>query len=371
MIQLSPEDTVLLLGSRPLLAARERERLEALFAQPLDWAFVLWRAETYQTLPMLRAHLAAGKVKASIPEEARLYLDHWSAVSAARSVEQFRQLGEIVLLLQQAGIDHHLLKGAAIAGLLYPDPLTRPMQDLDIMIQPHDAVRVQKLMYRQGYRHGVFVPDTDRFHPLFRRITRASLARNHALHSMTKVVAIAPPVPERALLAEWRRRQLKCAFKQDGTLAMPVFVDFHVNLVPGMDLADVWRGAAPRALLGQRVSVQSPTTMLWFSAMRVYREAFEYNTMKLQMLGDIDALLRVEGHAIDWAELLAIANRYGLEAPLFYVLSQVRQFEGIEIPEPVLAVLAPDRRAKPLPLDLGDLLPKLLSRPVVNRFALA
>lgn len=371
MIRLSAEETILLLGSRPHLAPEERERLGRLIARPLDWAYILWRAETYQTLPLLRAHLAACEGESHLPDEIRRYMANWSAVSAARSIEQFRQLGEIVALLQKERIDHYLLKGAAIAAMLYPDPFTRPMQDLDIMIRPQDARRVQRLMYRLGYRHGVFLPEDGRFHHLFRKVTATSLAHNHALHSMTKVIPIAAPLPEAALLPEWRRRQIKCAFNPDGSVALPVFVDFHVSLAAGMDQIDVWRGASARDLLGQRVEVQSITTMLWFSAMRVYREAFEYNTLKLQMLGDIDALLRVHGDAVDWAELLAIAEKYELQPSLFYVLSQARDLQGAYVPEAVLAMLAPDRLARPAPFDLGDIVPKLLSRTIVNRFALA
>ena len=247
MIQRTPEDTVLLLASRPLVTADEQDRLADVLQRPIDCCFISWRAETYQILPLLRAHIAACGAASAMPDVILSYMDNWSAVFAARSIEQFRALGEIVTLFEQDGIDVHLRKGAAIAGLLYPDPMTRPMQDLDIMIQPHDARRVQRLMYAQGYRHGVFVPDTGRFDHLYRKITKASLARTHALHSMTRAAAIASPITQAAMLPEWRRRQIKCAFQPDGALAMPVFVDFHVNLVAGMDwptYGAAWRHAS-------------------------------------------------------------------------------------------------------------------------------
>lgn len=371
MIQLSAEETLVLLGSRPALTPADGKRFGALLKGPVDWAMVLWRSETFQTLPLLRAHIAALGLEARVPDHAALYMANWSALSAARSAEQFRALGEILRLLEEAAIDYHLMKGAAIAGMLYDDPLTRPMQDLDIMIRPADAWRVQRLMYANGYRHGVFVPETGRFHAMFRKITPASLRKGHALYSLTRVVHVAPPVAEAAVLPEWRRRQLKSAFTFDGRYAIPIFVDFHVTLSEGIEEADVWAGVSQRTVLGQRVAVQAPTTMLWFSAARIYHEAFSYATLKLQMMGDIDALLRLHRDEIDWALLLAQADKYGFAPALFYVLSQVRALFGADVPEAVLALLMPDAKAAPSPADLGDIMPKLLSRPVVNAFALA
>lgn len=371
MIQLSAEETFLLLSSRPLLTRAEDARIKRLAGDALDWGYVLWRAETYQTVPLLRAHLERTGAAAKLPDFVRSYIANWSALAAARSVEQFRELGRMLNALEEARIDYYLLKGAAIAALLYPDPLTRPMQDLDIMIHPRDAWRVQKLMYRLGYRHGAFVPRTGCFHHMYRPITARMLRHKHALHSFTGLSTIASPVAEKLVPFEWRKRQIKCAFNDGGTLVMPVFVDFHVNLSAGMELADVWRGTGARELLGQRVNVQSLTTMLWFSAARLYLEAFEHSTLKLQMFGDIDALLRKHSAEIDWAELLVMAEKYGFGAPLYYVLSQVHALGGARIPEMVLAALAPDPAEVPGPSDWGDVIPKLLSRPVVNAFALA
>lgn len=371
MLELSREERLLLLACTPDAGGETDARLAALVRDEPDWAFILWRAETYQTLPLLRHHLERLGLLDSVPVLVSNYLAGWTALSRARSRAQYRELGVLLAALRDAGIDHYLMKGAAIAALAYPDPLLRPMQDLDIMIRPEDAWRVQRLVYALGYRHGVFVPATGRFHHLFRRITRRSLRGKHALHSVTKVCSVPPPVPPERVPDAWRARQLKSAFAPDGSFRIPVFVDFHVSLSAGMALADVWRGAVAADILGQRVIVQSPTAMVWFSAARLYLEAFERNTLKLQMLGDLDALLKRCGDAVDWAELLTIADRYGLRPALFYVLGQLRESFGAPVPEAVLALLMPDPRAPPLPADFGDIAPKLLSRPVLNRLALA
>ena len=119
-----------------MLAQDDQARLQKIVAKPLDWSFVLWRAETYQTLPVLGHHLQRLDSATAVPAFVHDYIKNWSLVSRARTIEQFRQLGQIINLLEQIGVDHFLLKGIALAPLVYPDPALRPMQDLDIMIPP-------------------------------------------------------------------------------------------------------------------------------------------------------------------------------------------------------------------------------------------
>ena len=371
MVQLSPEESLLLLSCRVLLGKSDDAVLTSLVQSGPDWSFVLWRAETYQTLPLLHYHLQRLGLEDAVPDEVRGYLRNWTTVSQARSREQFRELGRVVAALQRLGIDHYVMKGAAIAASVYPDPLLRAMQDLDIMILPRDAWRVQREIYRLGYKHGVFDPKNGRFTPIFKPITPQSLRSKHALHSVTRTVRIAAPIAPTLLPEAWRRRQLKSFSNSDGTLTVPVFIDFHVSLSPGMALADVWRGASAENLLGQQVKLQSPTAMLWFSAARLYHEAFQHGTLKLQMFGDIDAILRVHHDRIDWAELLVMVKKYKIEPALFYVLSQAQRLYGSPMPAGALELLEPSQTKAPAEHDWGDILPKLLSRPLVNDFEFA
>ena len=85
----------------------------------------------------------------------------------------------------------------------------------------------------------------------------------------------------------------------------------------------------------------------------------------------IDALVAARGDEIDWSETLLMADRYGVRPPLYYVLGQAAQLCGTPIPPRLLAALAPSQRDVPAENDWGDIVPQLLTRPVVNRFQLA
>ena len=368
-MQLTPEETVLLLTCRPRLRDEERAIIRRLAAQPVDWAYVLWRAEFYRTTPLLFHHLTAADAIGALPLPARAYLESWAAMSRARTTVLFDELGFVIDHLQRAGIEFFLLKGCALASLLYPDPLLRPMLDLDIMVHPADLESARRLLFSLRYVHGVWDYRTN-------RISRVDYgetdeAEHHELPILVRTRESTVGVPPSMVPRNWRRKHIKCYMRGDGRVSFPVFVDLHFNLSVGFEIADVWRGARLELVQGRLVRVQSLTGMLWFLAARLYHEAFQYATLKLIMFGDVHAILQQRGATIDWAELLAMAERYAMRPALFYVLSQVSRLTDATVPDIVLEQLRPSPREIPNTHDWGDVIPKLFSRAELQDVVLA
>jgi len=84
--------------------------------------------------PKVRRHLAAAFLR---------------GVARARAQEQ--ALAELVRGLLDAGIDHLVLKGAAIARLAYPEVALRPMDDLDILVAPDQGRAAREVLLALGY----------------------------------------------------------------------------------------------------------------------------------------------------------------------------------------------------------------------------
>lgn len=60
---------------------------------------------------------------------------------------------ELIRLLGRNGIAYAALKGAYVAFAAYPQPVLRPMRNLDILVHPSAAIRVFDLLQRQaGYK---------------------------------------------------------------------------------------------------------------------------------------------------------------------------------------------------------------------------
>ena len=371
-IQLNSEESILLLTSRPYLSAADDERLSGLIRSgQVEWPFVLWRSHDYRTTSMLQYHVNRLTLESSLPDDVQHYLESWAALSQAHLLTLYRELGSVLSALDHAGVDCYLTKGSALGPLYYPNPLARSMQDLDLMIHPDDAQRAQRAMLDLGYRHGLWNPGTNELESRDYRITPESLQYYHELPSLTKCVSMRSPVPKSLVPWSWRRKYIKCFIDDVGILTVPVFVDLHVNLSQGIELADVWRDAKHEQVLGRLVRVHSPTGMLWFIASRLYHEAFQYSTLKLSMFGDVSAILEKRGGDVDWTEVVAIGKKYGMHPGLYYVLSQIKNIARADVPDPVLDFLRPDARGIPSEHDWGDVLPKLLVQPVVREISLA
>lgn len=115
-----------------------------------DWEQVPARAEEHGLAPLLYFHLARAGVE--IPRQARRELVGLSLRHRHANKIRIRILGEILTLWQAAGVESRVLKGAALAHILYPEPGLRPMSDLDLLVDAADARRAHKLLGTLGFR---------------------------------------------------------------------------------------------------------------------------------------------------------------------------------------------------------------------------
>jgi hypothetical protein len=329
---------------------------------------VVWRAEIYRTVPLLWYHLARLGLSDRVPEHIAGYLDHWTLLSAVRSRLVFTQLGRICEAFAASDVPFFLLKGTAIAPLCYPDPFVRPMLDMDIMIPPASVGRARQVMESLGYSHSLWDAATDQMTLVPDHLLAEYQTNHYELPGyMTRVRAGLPRAIAR-LPQTWGRKHLKCFIYPNQVVSFALFVDLHVNLSVGFDLDDIWRGTRREMIFGRSVPVQSPTSMVWFLASRLYHEAFEFNTLKLTMFGDLQAVLRRWQDTIDWDELVTMVDKYGMQASNYYVLAQLQRLASACVPDSVLERIRPDRRALPSARDWGDVMPKLLSRTALIPF---
>lgn len=368
-MRLNPEESILLTTSRPFVRDHDVSALDRLVTPKLDWGFILWRSEAYRTTPLVHYHLERLKLLGRAPEPVRAYLSNWARLSAARTTALTHELLEVVDAFTSRDIEFHLIKGVAIAPFLYPDAALRPMLDVDVMIHPEDIPSARRVMTELGYQHGIWDPETNQVDVV--EYAPVDMVGHHELPAYHSLVRMDSPVRAELVPEPWRRKHLKCFFHNDGTVDFLVFVDLHFNLSVGFDQADVWRGVRSESLLNRTINLQSLTTMLWFFAARLYNEAFQFNTSKLIMFGDAHTILERAADAIDWDELVSVAEKYEMQPSLYYVLAHLANLTGAPIPEDVVEALRPDKAAMPHVNDWGDVLPKLFSRSVVEEVVLA
>ena len=85
---------------------------------------------------------------ADVDEIAPLRSDLATSMLAARV--RLRSFSKVLGMLDRSGIDVLVLKGVGIAPLAYPDPGTRPVSDLDVLVRSDQMGAVDELIQRQG-----------------------------------------------------------------------------------------------------------------------------------------------------------------------------------------------------------------------------
>ena len=98
--------------------------------------------------PLLYVHLKAAGVQ--LPRDVRRTLQ--GLVLRHREINRVRMrvLRDILSTYDSAGIPALVLKGAALAHLVYPEPGLRPMSDLDILVPESELWRAQRLLARES-----------------------------------------------------------------------------------------------------------------------------------------------------------------------------------------------------------------------------
>ena len=111
------------------------------------WSDLPGEAEHHGVAPLLAPLLA----RLPVPEEVGRAFG--ALVSRQRRAAGVREqcIDELLAGFAAAGIQAVLLKGAALAHLIYPGPALRPMADIDVLVDPADAERAAAVARRLGF----------------------------------------------------------------------------------------------------------------------------------------------------------------------------------------------------------------------------
>ncbi len=143
-------DSLLALCARSEGHFLQRQRIAIQAQQYQDWPTLPQRAEIMAMAPLAHAHLQAAAI--SFPGDiqralAGLTLRHRHANSIRYAV-----LAQILSALKDEDIEVLVLKGAALALTVYPQPGLRPMRDMDILVRESDALRAQMILVELGFK---------------------------------------------------------------------------------------------------------------------------------------------------------------------------------------------------------------------------
>ncbi len=118
-----------------------------------DWDSIVLEAERHSLAPLLYTHLR--QLDTTIPANVKLQLQGLFLRHQRANDIRLSRLAKILTILDTEKIPVIVLKGAALAHVVYPAPALRPMKDLDILVSPQQAEQVQEILRNSGFSHAM------------------------------------------------------------------------------------------------------------------------------------------------------------------------------------------------------------------------
>jgi len=291
---------LLLALCRAELPETERARIAGLLDQPVDWSQLANLAGLHGVVALVRHNLLVLHAHERVPFDPWEHIQQAAAQISFDAMLQLRTLGRIVAALQAAGIVPIVLKGYALASLLYADPMLRPAADIDLLVQRIEVERAWAILEPLG-----LLPPS----------------KEHAEYQLAKSYHL-------SLLG-------------DSVPGKPVLLELHWALESrGLFSLDLerWRAhSVPFEVEGVPALRFSPEDMLLHLALHMRKHRY----VGLRWLCDVAELLRRFQATLNWPYVLETARQSGLKTLLHTTLVLAQETLEAPVPQEALERLRP------------------------------
>nr|WP_298037161.1 nucleotidyltransferase family protein [uncultured Desulfuromonas sp.] len=268
----------------------------------LDWKLVLYQANLSFCTPLWYSRLRQKGLLDELPEDLQEYLQVLHQANVERNEAFQASLVEILSSLQDMRIHSVLLKGAAtFCDGLYGSSGARLMGDVDILIEPGGAERVQEVLIRSGY---VPVPTTraDTYSPEYLPQHLPRMLKPHS----------------------------------------PVAVEIHVRVERGqagriLPAGLAWANSQKVVLGGYHTAVLSPTYRLLHNTVHglLSQREFIQSNISLLQLAEFAELVSTYENEIDWGEWHRRGAEHGAAREFGAYLTLACNLMGVPWPDGV------------------------------------
>jgi Uncharacterised nucleotidyltransferase len=124
----------------------DAERIQDLMKRGPDWHAILRGVERWKLAPLVYTSLRQADSTRQVPDPVAERLRHLYRRQTIHWIDQREVLRETLRRFSEAGVPAIVLKGAALATLVYPSPALRPTRKIDLLVRRSDAARVEGLL---------------------------------------------------------------------------------------------------------------------------------------------------------------------------------------------------------------------------------
>jgi len=286
----------------------------------IDWPALIESAIRHGVAQIVAAQVTESTEAADVPATVITCLCRLRDANGDRNRILLGETARLVESLRAAGIRRVVLKGAALAPTVYPDPALRNFADIDILVGAENLARAAEVVRHIGY------PSTGPIDP-------RSLTHECAWECSQDILTgtLAPElIPAHAprLVSDYTHR---------------VVLELHSGLIRKLegtpataDMAPFWESVRQFEIApGRTAEMLGPEAMLVHLAIHASEHAFG------RLMFPIDAafVIRRYGAEIVWDRVVELARHYSAVPRACQLLHYSRQICGAAIPDHVFSEL--------------------------------
>lgn len=273
-------------------------------ASSVDWDAVLTGIYRHNLHGLTHRYLMNGVSRDEFPEAFRDDVAHSFKVSQFHSALMYRWITEVTSALSDAGINSMMLKGPALAHLVYPDENLRTFGDLDLMIRECDMMQAHAVLGQSG-----FIPEVD--------------------------IAAVP-----AKLTHWcTTYELRYTDRTRGFLLEMHYDDLLNAGLRSRDRDGYW--ARSRIVTVQDCEIA--TLSLEDHLVHLCCHMHFHGYVRLSWFADLALLVRDHGDELNWDQVVRTVRVEEAQTPVMYSLRYLEQLSGVAAPPTVMHAITPDR----------------------------
>jgi hypothetical protein len=273
-----------------------------------NWTHLVEKARQEGVSAVLFHNITKHHLEDLVPRDSYRDLSNHYYVNLKRNMSIIGVLREVLATFQQAGIPCIVLKGIALAELVYPSIGMRGMSDVDILVKKEDLFTVDEHLSSHGY-------------------TSADSTVTKAVHN---------PVGYLASL-EYRKN------------ASPLNLHVHwhtVNtsvpatmFVEQIDINRLWEHSAVTTVADSHALMLRPEHLIIYLCEHALRVGHSFDRMIL--ICDIFFSIKAFEKIINWDFLVEESRWFNLSRFVYYSLSIVKHYTSLDITDGCIAKLRP------------------------------
>lgn len=323
---LKHEDHVILNCSLTNLSEDNIKNIKHLTDMDLNWDYLINMAYQHRLSPLLYWHLN-NTVPDKIPSNLKVELQENFRSNVTKNLAMFRELLEVIHVLQEHGINPIPYKGPVLAIMTYKNLGFRIFGDLDFYLPLKDVPWTKEILIEEGYEPGMELsPNQERAFYKFQR-------EYHFTNKLTSIT-------------------LEIKWKFLSTL-------FSINNETFLEEKEFFREVDVDQF---KLKTVSPKYLILILSIHNASHSFS----SLYRFCDISELIKSEDR-INWQQLMDIASELGMKRIFLVNLYILRELFRIELSDDILKDIKSDSQVEKISCDVIRRLFTLKPRGVVGK----